>query len=91
MAGQWRCNEEAQSRERDSERRTGIGSPTEMEKEAAWRQEEQQQKEEEGAGQGPKMKNGEHEGDAKKTQPCSMTEEKRIAAGTWAKRDEGIE
>ena len=36
-----------------------------MEKEASWREEEQQQKEE-GAGQRPKMKNGEQEGDAKK-------------------------
>jgi len=35
MAGQRRCNEKAQSRERDSERRTGTGSPTEMEKETA--------------------------------------------------------
>ena len=55
-----------------------------------WRNEEQQQKEE-GAEHRPKMKNREQEGDAKKKQPCSMTEEKRIAAGTWAKRDEEIE
>ena len=67
MAGHRRCNEKARSRERDSKRRTGTGSPTEMEKEAAWRQEEWQQKEEEGVGQRPKMKNGEQEGDAKKT------------------------
>ena len=67
MAGQRRCNEKAQSRERDSERSTGTGGPTEMEKEAAGREEERQQKEEEGAGQRPKMKNGEQEGDAKKT------------------------
>jgi len=26
-----------------------------------------------------------------KKKPCSMTEEKRIAAGTWTKRDEEIE
>ena len=56
-----------------------------------WRNEEQQQKEEEGAGQRPKMKNGEQEGDAKKKKPCSMTEEKRIGAGTQTKRDEKIE
>jgi len=43
-----------------------TGSPTEMEKEAAWREEERQQKEEEGAGQRPKMKKGEQEGDKKK-------------------------
>jgi len=35
MAGQQRCNEKARSREMDSERRTGTGSPTEMKKEAA--------------------------------------------------------
>jgi len=89
MAGQRRCNEKAQSRERDSERRTRTGSPTEMEKKATWREEEQQQKEE-GAGQRPKMKNGEQEGDAKQ-KTCSMTEEKRIGAGTRVKRDEEIE
>jgi len=68
----------------------GTGSPTEMEKEAAWREEERQQKEEEGAGQRLKMKNGEQEGDAKK-KPCSMTEVQRIEAGTWMKRDEEID
>jgi len=57
-------------------RRTGTGSPTEMEKKAAWREEERQQKEEEGAGQGPKMKNGEQEGDAKQ-KTCSMTGKKK--------------
>ena len=66
MAGQGRCNEKARSREKDSKRRMGTGSPTEMEKEAAWRQEKQQQKKEKGAGHRPKMKNGEQEGDAKK-------------------------
>jgi len=66
--------EKAQSRERDSKRRTGTGSPPEMEKAAAWREEERHQKEE-GAGQGPKMKNGEQEGDAKK-KICSMTGKK---------------
>jgi len=60
-----------------------------MKKEVAWRQEEQQQKEE-GAGQRPKMKNGEQEGDAKK-KPRSTTVQKRIVAGTWTKRDEEIE
>ena len=90
MAGQRRWNEKAPSRERDGERRTGTGSPTETEKEAAAREQERQQKEEEGAGHRPKMKNGEQEGDAKKN-PVALKEEKRIAAGTWAKRDEEIE
>jgi len=72
-------------REKDRDRQ----SHREMEKKAARREEEQQQKEE-GAGQRLKMKNGEQEGGAKR-KTCSMTEEKRIGAGTRTKRDKEIE
>jgi len=43
-----------------------TGSPTEIEKEAAGRQEEQQQKEGEGAGQRPTKKDREQDGGAEK-------------------------
>jgi len=90
MARQRWCNEKARSRLRDSERRTGTGSPTEME--AAGRLKEWQQKEGEGAGQRPKKTDG-GAGQRCRKKTCSITEteERRIEAGTQTKRDREIE
>jgi len=90
VAGQRRGKEKARSRERDSERRTGTGSPTEMEKGAAGRGEEWQQKEGEGAGQETEKEGRGSSTEAQKkpaTGSKTGREEKRTGAGTRTETD----